>query len=58
MRKKHAPVSGVIRRHFAIGVMCGERLFKRRSWKKYPLFWKLKNDWGFRIGPILIWSGR
>jgi hypothetical protein len=56
--RKHAPVSGVIRRHFAIGIMCGERLFRLRSWKRYPLVWKLKNDWGFGIGPILIWSGR
>ncbi len=42
---------------FAIGVMCGERWYWRRSWKNYSLFWKLKGSWGFGIGPILIWDG-
>ncbi|QJD49788.1 hypothetical protein SEA_CLUBPENGUIN_64 [Streptomyces phage ClubPenguin] len=56
--KKRALVSGVVRRNFAIGMMCGESWYRLSSWRNYPLVWKLKNDWGFGIGPILIWSGK
>jgi hypothetical protein len=45
-----------------IRVMCGERWYRRHSWKIYPLFWSLSKKtngeaWGFGIGPILIWDG-
>jgi hypothetical protein len=43
---------------FAVGVMCGERLFSIRSWRNYSLLWKLRGSWGFGIGPILIWDGK
>jgi len=38
-----------------IGLYCGERLFSRDSWRRYPLFGRRK--FGFNIGPILFWDG-
>lgn len=43
---------------FAIGTMCGECWYRRSSWQNYPLLWKLKGNWGFGIGPVLIWDGK
>lgn len=45
------------KRRAAVGVMCGEHVFRLSSWKTYPLFWKPKGCWGLGIGPILFWDG-
>lgn len=41
--------------------MCGEKWYRRDSWRNYPLYWRLhgktKGRWGVGIGPILIWDG-
>jgi hypothetical protein len=41
----------------AIGVMCGERLFRLHSWRTYPIVWKPKGSWGIGVGPLLFWNG-
>lgn len=36
-----------------IGLYCGERLWRARSWKRYGLF--KHTGTGFSIGPVLFW---
>lgn len=40
-----------------VGLYCGERLFSLESWRRLPLFRKLRTAKGFSIGPILFWDG-